>query len=67
MGFGRILGRAAPQHFSEAEIAQLTQWYHEGAAKKIVKMKGPNAADRLIEMMRATRTSSSSGISMRSG
>ena len=50
MGFGRNLGRAAPQHFSEAEIAQLTQWYHEGAAKKIVKMKGPNAADRLIEM-----------------
>ena len=35
MGFGRNLGRAAPQHFSEAEIAQLMQWYHEGAAKKI--------------------------------
>ncbi len=42
--------RAEPQHFSEAEIAQLTQWYHEGAAKIIVKMKGPNAADRLIAM-----------------
>ena len=50
MGFGRNLGRAAPQHFSEAEIAQLTQWYHEGAAKIIVKMKGPNAAEKLIEM-----------------
>ena len=50
MGFGRNLGRAAPQHFSEAEIAQLMQWYHEGAAKKIVKMKGKNAAEKLIEM-----------------
>ena len=26
------------------------QWYHEGAAKKIVKMKGKNAAEKLIEM-----------------
>jgi hypothetical protein len=34
MGFGRNLGQAARQHFSEAEIAQLMQWYHEGAAKK---------------------------------
>ena len=52
MGFGRNfkLGRAAPQHFSEAEIAQLMQWYHEGAAKKIVKMKGNTAAGLLIAM-----------------
>ena len=38
MGFGRNLGRAAPQHFSAAETAQLMQWYHDGAAKKITKM-----------------------------
>jgi hypothetical protein len=50
MGLGRNLGRAAPQHFSEAEIAQLTQWYHDGAAKKITKMKGNDAAGLLIAM-----------------
>ena len=50
MGFGRNLGRAAPQHFSEAEIAQLTQWYHDGAAGKLVKKKGNDAAGELIEM-----------------
>ena len=50
MGFGRNLGRAAPQHFSEAEIAQLMLWYHEGAAGKIVKKKGNDAAGELIEM-----------------
>ena len=50
MGFGRNLGRAAPQHFSEAEIAQLMQWYHEGAAKNITKMKGKKAAELLIAM-----------------
>ena len=50
MGFGRNLGRAAPQHFSEAEIAQLMQWYHDGAAKNITKMKGKKAADLLIAM-----------------
>ena len=50
MGFGRNLGRAAPQHFSEAEIAQLTQWYHDGAAGKLVKKKGNDAAGELIAM-----------------
>ena len=50
MGFGRNLGRAAPQHFSAAETAQLMQWYHDGAAKKTTKMKGNDAAGLLIEM-----------------
>ena len=50
MGFGRNLGRAAPQHFSAAETAQLMQWYHDGAAKKTTKMKGNDAAGLLIAM-----------------
>ena len=31
MGFGRNQGRGAAQHFSEAELERLIEWYHEGA------------------------------------
>ena len=50
MGFGRNPGRAAAQHFSEEEIAQLVKWYHDGAAKIINKVKGKGAAAALIKM-----------------
>ena len=50
MGFGRNQGRAAAQHFSEAELAQLIEWYHEGAQRKEKKKKGKQAAADLISM-----------------
>jgi hypothetical protein len=50
MGFGRNPGRAAAQHFSEEEIAQLVRWYHDGAGKIINKVKGKGAAAALIKM-----------------